>query len=128
MYYMVTAKCGHVGVKKYININFAVIANTAKEAAQKILNRSKVKKHLKNAISSVNEINYADYLKLREKMNNDSYLKAHSSREYDLSKYDIHELDRYIRKNSFTDRNERVMYLLKKNKTRLEEVKDEYVY
>ena len=55
-YYIVVAKCGHVGKGKYIDVSFPVVANTGKEAANLILCRSKVKKQLKNAITNVFEV------------------------------------------------------------------------
>ncbi len=55
-YYVVIAKCGHVGNGKYIDVEFPVIAENGSLAAKKILKRSKVKKQLKNAITGVFEV------------------------------------------------------------------------
>ena len=46
-YFLVTAKCGHVGNGKYLEIEFPIIARTKKDAAQICLRKPKVKKHLK---------------------------------------------------------------------------------
>lgn len=43
-FYLVTAKCGHVGKGKYYEVDFPVYANDRCEAAQYVLKRSKVKK------------------------------------------------------------------------------------
>ena len=61
-YYLVTAKCGHVGRGKYIEVDFPLCAESKSEAALKCLKKGKVKKQLKNAISSVFEISYDQFV------------------------------------------------------------------
>ena len=116
-YYIVTAKCGHVGRGKYINVGFPIKAQTASEAAQIILKRSKVKKQLKNAISSVEEITELEFDELKENNYYINYLKAHFKREYDVSEYEIKKLEqKEKRKLEFESRKERISYIMRKNK------------
>ena len=60
-YYTVTAKCGHVGRDCYIPITFAVKANSAKEAASVTRFLPRVKHHHKDAILSVEEVDFSAY-------------------------------------------------------------------
>ena len=60
-YYMVIAKCGHVGKKHYVPIKFAVIAEDGKEAAKMVRQFPRVKHNHKDAILSVNKIDYERY-------------------------------------------------------------------
>ena len=60
-YFMVTAKCGHVGKDFYIPIDFPVMADSAKEAAARARQLPRVKHHHKDAILSVTEVSYSDY-------------------------------------------------------------------
>jgi len=80
-YFMVIAKCGHVGKKNYIPIKFAVVAESGKEAAKKARGYSRVKHNHKDAILDVKEISYEEFLEIKEKNNNDPYLKCHSKQE-----------------------------------------------
>ena len=117
-YFIVTAKCGHVGNGRYIDVEFPIASENGVEAAQKILKRSKVKKHLKNAITSVVEINESNYYEFINKNPYKSYLSAHSSKEFDLNDYDVKELffDEKPRKQEFASRKERIDYVMKKYK------------
>ena len=60
-YYMVTAKCGHVGRDYYIPIDFPVRADSAKEAAAAARSLPRVKHHHKDAILSVEEVDFFAY-------------------------------------------------------------------
>ena len=73
-YFMVTAKCGHVGRDYYIPIDFPVRADSAKEAAAAARSLPRVKHHHKDAILSVMEVSYADYEDLRYVNSFDPYL------------------------------------------------------
>ena len=55
-YYMVIAKCGHVGRKNYIPVKFAVVAESGKEAAKKVRQFPRVKHDHKDAISIVKDV------------------------------------------------------------------------
>ena len=123
-YYLVTAKCGHVGKGRYVEVDFPIYAETKSDAAQMCLRRGKVKKHLKNAISCVYEISLDEY---KEKMNvfkDDGYVRAHTKKEI----VDYIEDAQYLnhqrkKKQSFADRYERIAFLMKKNK-----IKEEHFY
>ena len=73
-YFMVTAKCGHVGKDFYIPIDFPIRADSAKEAAAAARSLPRVKHHHKDAILSVTEVSYADYEDLRYVNSFDPYL------------------------------------------------------
>lgn len=117
-YYLVYAKCGHVGKGNYLEVAFPVYAKTAHDAAQMVLKRPKVKKHLKNAITSVEEINYDDYLNELESFKNNDYIKAHSKKDLIICELDVNHLESSFKqyKKSFSSRMERVNYILKKNR------------
>ncbi len=117
-YYLVYAKCGHVGKGNYLEVAFPVYAKTAHNAAQIVLKRPKVKKHLKNAITSVEEINYDDYLNELESFKNNDYIKAHSKKDLMICELDVNHLESSFKqyKKSFSSRIERVNYILKKNR------------
>ena len=73
-YFKVNAKCGHVGRRKFINIDFAVVALNAKEAAAKTRMFGRVKHHYKDAINSVEEISLDEFVTLTEVLKNDPYI------------------------------------------------------
>ena len=81
MYYQVNAKCGHVGKENYILIAFPIKANSAKEAAKITRSIPRVKHDWKDAIVSVNEINYEEYKLLQLSNSNDEYLKCKNVQE-----------------------------------------------
>ncbi len=117
-YYLVIAKCGHVGKGKYVEVEFPVYAIDKHSASQMCLRKGKVKKHLKNAISSIYEITYEEYLKRLDVYKENQFVKAHTKKEivdYIESAQKL-ESDRKGYKNSFKSRSERVLYLLKRNK------------
>ena len=60
-YFTVTAKCGHVERDCYIPITFAVKANSAEEAASVTRFFPRVKHHHKDAILSVEEVDFSAY-------------------------------------------------------------------
>ncbi len=117
-YYLVYAKCGHVGKGNYLEVAFPVYAKTAHDATQIVLKRPKVKKHLKNAITSVEEINYEDYLNELESFKNNDYIKAHSKKDLMICELDVNNLESSFKqyKKSFSSRMERVNYILRKNR------------
>ena len=88
-YYSVTAKCGHVGRKYYIPIEFATVADSGKEAAAKIRSIPHVKHHHKDAIIAVKEINYKQYLDLVKTNRYDPYLHCKNKQEQALVMDDI---------------------------------------
>lgn len=80
-YFIVTAKCGHVGKGRYIPIPFAIRARSAAEAASITRRMPRVKHHHKDAILSVEEVTIFDYSELRWINHYDPYLQCASKRE-----------------------------------------------
>lgn len=119
-YYEVIAKCGHVGKKHYVPIKFAVIAKDGKEAAKMVRQFPRVKHNHKDAILSVNKIDYERYLEIVEMNKNDPYLKCHSKHEQNLIdnleerlEIDLHNQKAKYDKNA---RLQRATYKIKKTK------------
>ena len=69
-YYAVTTKCGHVRRNKYVEVTFAIAAESGKEAAKIGRYMPRVKHDLPMAITNVVRISYEEYLELKE--NNDT--------------------------------------------------------
>ena len=123
-YFLVTAKCGHVGRGKYIEIEFPIFAESKSAAAQMCLKRPKVKKHLKNAITSVCEIDEDSFKRKLIDFRNNTYIRAHTKKEITEWFDYAQELNLGHRtKRSFSNRKERIDYLKKKNT-----LKEEYLY
>ena len=80
-YYVVSAKCGHVGRNNYIIKNFYVKAESGEEAAEKVRNKPRVKHHRKDAIQSVNKITEEKYLQGIKEMREDMYFQVHSKQQ-----------------------------------------------
>ena len=80
-YYIVTAKCGHVGRGFYIPIDFAVMAGSASEAASLARQIPRVKHDHKDAILSVREIDRFEFAELAYVNEYDPYLCCASKRE-----------------------------------------------
>lgn len=80
-YYIVKAKCGHLGRNRYIPIEFAIEANNAKDAATIARELPRVKTNHKYAIISVKEVSEIDY-QIQFSINScDPYLKVKSRYE-----------------------------------------------
>ena len=119
------AKCGHVGNGKYYEVRFPIVANDKSEAAQKCLRRGKVKKHLKNAISGVQEITLDEYQLKMEEMKNNTYVRAHTKREiteYIQCAKVLPSTSRH-HKNSFENRKERISFQMRKQR-----IMEEFAY
>ena len=132
-YYMVIAKCGHVGRKNYIPVKFAVVAESGKEAAKKVRQFPRVKHDHKDAILDVRCITLEEFLEIIEINGNDPYLKCHSRQEQNLivnlaerMVADLHNVKQAFDKQT---RKARVSYKLRKFKN-LEESskKEDYCY
>lgn len=117
-YYLVKAKCGHVGKEKYYEVDFPIKALSKSDAAQICKRKPKVKKHLKDAISSVIEISYEEFKDSFEKFQQNDYVKAHTKNEIleyiELAQSLVHTPTR--RKHSFASREERLSFLFKKQR------------
>ena len=80
-YYIVTAKCGHVGKGRYIPIPFAIRARSAAEAASIARRMPRVKHHHKDAIKNVQEIDKNRYIAIIKENQQDPYFHCHSIQE-----------------------------------------------
>ena len=116
-YYSVRVKCGHVGKKFYIPVTFAIIAESAKEAARIAREMPRVKHDHKDAIQSVLEISQEEYIALRQQNDSDPYLQCKSVQEQRMIEtiYDrLVEEDREEREQYRKDKTEARYYLGKK--------------
>lgn len=73
-YFIVTAKCGHVGRFHCIWIDFAVAADSAKEAAKKARGFKRVKHNHKDVIRLVREVTFEEFIQQRTINDDDPYL------------------------------------------------------
>ena len=80
-YYAVTAKCGHVGKGKYIEVTFAIEATSGKEAAKIGRMMPRVKRDHPQAIISVERINLEEYIELVNSNAENPYLQCKNKQE-----------------------------------------------
>ena len=80
-YFSVKTKCGHVGKLNCVWIDFAIMAESAKEAASNARQRARVKHHHKNTIKEVVEITVDEFCKLKAINDADPYLHVKNHRE-----------------------------------------------
>lgn len=80
-YFMVSAKCGHVGKGSYYKGNFFIEAESGKEAAKKVRYYPRVKHDHKDAILSVTELDYLNFLIGRVLEQKEPYYRCHSKQE-----------------------------------------------
>ena len=119
-YYLVDAKCGHVGARKYIVKTFPVVASSKSEAAAKIKRCNKVKKHLKDCIINVVEVTLNEFLIQKEMNLIDKYLHSHCKSEIieiinsDLIQENINCNKKYKSRMEFECRKQKVDFYLKK--------------
>lgn len=115
-YFIVTAKCGHVGRNKYIEKNLTIIASSGKEAAKIGRNYPRVKHHWKDAIVDVVEVNEEEYWKFRVENYYDPYFSVRTIQEqkqYCCELYnEVKEVER--KEYSKDDRRKRIKYLMMK--------------
>lgn len=123
-YYAVHCRCGHVGLKHYVEIVFAVMANSRKEAAKKARGFARVKHNKKNAIIDCYDITREEYEALIEVNKNDPYLKCKNIQEQRLiegfESRILEEPISAILKKSKQERKELVKYKFKKQKQFIE--------
>lgn len=114
-YYIVIAKCGHVGKGKYVEVEFPVMAESKSEASKRILKAPKVKKQLKNAITCVFEVLEEEYYIAKIRYDNNEYVHSHYKREYNYDCLQIKELELGKKfSSSFNSRAERIKYYFSK--------------
>jgi hypothetical protein len=106
-YFSVKAKCGHVGKMNCVWVDFAVTAESAKEAAMVARNFARVKHQHKDAIASVQEIRFEEYELLRSDNYADPFLQCHNKQEqqqivgFDMRiSVDEHNINKHIQKRS----------------------------
>ena len=80
-YFKVEAKCGHVGHGKCIWITFAIAADNGKEAARKVRDFKRVKHDHKDAIGSVKEISFEEFIAIKAANDADPYLHCKNIQE-----------------------------------------------
>lgn len=80
-YFIVTAKCGHVGRSNCILVDFPVAAEDAKSATGIARNFGRVKHHHKDAIKDVRETDIDGYIAQMESNDRDPYLHCRNVQE-----------------------------------------------
>lgn len=119
-YFSVTTKCGHVGRLNCVWIDFAIYAESAKEAAEIARQKGRAKHHHKNTIKEVVEISMEDFYKLKAKNDSDPYLHAKNHREQlQIESFDERiELDEYniAKKYQKTSKKQSLEFRVKKAK------------
>lgn len=108
-YFLVTAKCGHVGNDKYYEGIFPVISTSAKEAARKAKSYPRVKTDHKDVILKVEEIHEEEYHYYLELYNEQVYFTCSSKKEQkehwaEIEPYVKNETDRQMAR--LAERNE----------------------
>lgn len=83
-YFIVTAKCGHVGKMNCIWIDFPVSAENKKEAAAKVRDFPRVKHHHKDYVKSVTEVSGEEYQEQKKRNDADPYLHCCNVQEQRL--------------------------------------------
>ncbi|MCL2111937.1 MAG: hypothetical protein FWH32_06805 [Clostridiales bacterium] len=81
-YYLVKAKCGHVGRKNYIPVTFAVVAMSRKEAAATAREIPRVKHDHHNAIFEVTQVSHEEYVCQKNTNSFDPYLWIRNRKEH----------------------------------------------
>lgn len=123
-FYAVHCRCGHVGLGHYVEIVFAVIANSRKEAAKIARGFARVKHNKKNAIIDCYEITREKYDEIIEANKNDPYLKCKNIQEQrSIDGFESRILEEPINvilKKTKQERKEFVKYKLKKQKQFIE--------
>jgi hypothetical protein len=74
-YFVVEAKCGHVGRDRYIPVCFPVRARNASVAAYHVRKKPGVKHHHSDAILSVREVDYIEFVLFQLVFRYDLYWK-----------------------------------------------------
>ena len=80
-YYVVQAKCGHVGRGKYIVKEFPIRAFSRSEAAEIARQKPRVKHDYKDAIVDVEEVSREEYMVSLQLYESDPFMKSKSIQE-----------------------------------------------
>ncbi len=102
-FFEIVAKCGHVGRDKYYAGHFFVKAKNAKNAAKIVKRKPRVKRDHEDAILSVMEVSYKEYVAGIEQMKNDPYFNC-------KSKYEQKEVWEIIKINVYKETDKQVAY------------------
>ena len=116
-YYLVTAKCGHVGRDKYIPIDFPIQAENGKDAARYARNIRRVKHDHKDAILRVVEVSQEKYEEQMIINSYDPYLNVKSKYQQNNFKDEIMQrtlFDSHSIKKIYRRKRDSVEYRLKK--------------
>lgn len=103
-YFKVIAKCGHVGKRNYVPVAFAVKAETASQASQKVMGYHRVKKQLNDAIISCEKIDRKSYKELISLNNNNPYLHCKCNRQ----QREIKDFESLICRNIYKEQRKKV--------------------
>lgn len=114
-YYAVETKCGHVRRSNFIRITYAVKATSKSEAASIARFIPRVKHDKKDAIFSVREISYEEYIDICQTNNKDPYLNVHSKQDQNLYCVGLeNRIEKEDRDEVNYNRKERITYKKKK--------------
>ena len=101
-YWLVEAKCGHVGRGFYFKGKFYIRAKNARRAAQLVRRFPRVKHDYSDAILSVNPIDYKEYLEGQNKEYSRPYYNCLSKQEQ-WATWDDTVRDIYIENHNVED-------------------------
>ena len=120
-FFIVATKCGHVGRNKFVMVDFAIKAETAKEAASVAKKLPRVKKHWRDVISKVREVSQDGFYEQILENSKDNYLKSKCIQDQRTMCNDIKER---VQCREFTEdeidlwqqRGRRIQFQMKKRK------------
>jgi hypothetical protein len=117
-YFIVIAKCGHVGRNRYIEKELTIRATSGKEAAKIARNYPRVKHHWKDAIVEVIEVDVEEFKRIRVKNYSDPYFSVKNIQEQRMYciNIDEHIRERQSEESYKQDRVKRINYMMKKRK------------
>lgn len=121
-YFIVTAKCGHVGKNNYIEIDFPVFSTDGKAAAQHVKELPRVKHDHKDVIINVVAVDYERYYEQLNINRQDPYLNVTNKQDQkrlipSLHKRVKREPIQEVVNHTKAKRVQRINYLKKKYKT-----------
>jgi hypothetical protein len=80
-YFKVVTKCGHVGRYNCIWINFAIVAESKQQVADKVREEGRVKRDHKDFIKEIKEISFEEFMELKAQNDADPYLHCKNIQE-----------------------------------------------
>ena len=119
-YYAVHCKCGHVKPNRYVEIVFAIEAESGSEAAKIARSFSRVKHNRKNAIINCYQISQEKYREIIKINKMDPYLKCKNIQEQRMIKgfedRIMYETPTICKKKTRQERKEFIRFKLRKQK------------